>query len=142
MVRGHVGEGHADDGGAGVDVSVAHAVPLVHTAYVEAAPPARIWHPRTIWLPCVLAFLWSGFLIFADIVVALASNLSDTAPPREGWVDPAIIGHSVLAGASVLALVTGLRFPARRRAAAITAWLIIPVGLAWAVLISRLLGGS
>ena len=83
-----------------------------------------------------------GFLIFADIVVALAGNLSDTAPPREGWVYPAIIGQCVLAGASVLALVTGLRFPARRRVAAITAWMIIPVGLGWLVLTSRLLGGS
>ena len=134
--------GHADDRGEGVDVGVAHAVPLVHTAYVEVTPPARNWHPRTIWVPCVLAFFWSGFLIFADIVVALASNMSDTAPPREGWVYPAIIGNCVLAGASVLALVTGLRFPARRRAAAITAWLIIPVGLGWLVLIPRLLGAS
>jgi len=115
---------------------------LVHTAYVEVTPPARTWHPWTIWLPCVLAFLWSGFLMFADIVVALASNMSDTAPPREGWVYPAVIGHFVLAGASVLALVTGLRFPAWRRAAALTAWMIIPVGLGWAALIPRLLGGS
>jgi len=134
--------GQADDGCAGVDVSVAHAVPLVHTAYVEATPPARQWHPWTIWLPCVLAFLWSGFLILADIVVALASNLSDTAPPRQGWVYPAIMGQCVLAGTSVLALVTGLRFPARRRAAAIAAWMIIPVGLGWLVLIPRLLGAS
>ena len=145
-VHGHLGApwfgGHADDRGAGADVGVALAVPLVHTAYVEVTPPARKWHPWTIWVPCVLAFFWSGFLIFADIVVALASNLSDTAPPREGWVYPAIIGNCVLAGASVLALVTGLRFPARRRAAAITAWLIIPVGLGWLVLIPRLLGGS
>jgi len=111
-------------------------------AYVEVTPPARKWHPRTIWVPCVLAFFWAGFLIFADIVVALASNMSDTAPPREGWVYPAIIGQCVLAGASVLALVTGLRFPARRRAAAIAAWMIIPVGLGWAVLIPRLFGGS
>jgi hypothetical protein len=134
--------GHADDGGTGVDVSVAGAVPPVHTAYVEATPPARQSRPRTIWLPCVLAFLWSVFLIFADIVVALASNLTDTAPPRQGWVYPAVIGNCVLAVASVLALITGLRFPARRRAAAITAWMIIPVGLGWLVLIPRLLGGS
>jgi len=34
------------------------------------------------------------------------------------------------------------RFPARRRAAAITAWMIIPAGLGWLVLTARLLGGS
>jgi hypothetical protein len=118
------------------------AVPAVHTAYVEAASPARTWRPWTLWLPCILALLWSGFLIFADVVAALLGAFTDSAPPQEGWVDPAIIGHCVLAGASVLALVTGLRFPARRRAATITAWLIIPVGLGWLVLIPRLLGGS
>jgi hypothetical protein len=118
------------------------AVPPVHTACVEVAAPARKWRPWTLWLPCVLALLWSGFLILADIFVALASNMTDSAPPREGWVDPAIIGHFALAGASVLALVTGLRVPARRRAATIAAWLIIPVGFAWFALIPRLLGGS
>ena len=112
-------------------------MPAGHTAHVEGSPAAR-----TIWLPCVLAFLWSGFLIFAEVVLALLSNLSDTAPPRQSWVYPAVIGHCVLAGASVLALVTGLRLPSRRRAAAITAWMIIPVGLGWLVLTSRLLGGS
>jgi hypothetical protein len=117
-------------------------VPTVHTAYVEVTPAAGKSRPRTIWLPCVLAFVWSVFLIFADVVAALASNLTDSAPPRQGWVYPAIIGHCVLAGASVVALVTGLRFPSRRRAAAITAWMIIPVGLGWLVLIPRLLGGS
>ena len=68
--------------------------------------------------------------------------MTDTAPPRQGWVYPAVIGQCVLAGSSVLALVTGLRFPARRRAAAITAWVIIPVGLGRFVLIPRLFGGS
>lgn len=37
---------------------------------------------------------------------------------------------------------TGLRHPSRRRAAAITAWMIIPAGFGWLVLTSRLLGGS
>lgn len=114
----------------------------MHTAYVEAMPPAREKRLPAIWLPCVLAFLWTGFLIFAEVVLALLSNLTDSAPPREGWIYPAVIGHCVLAVACVLALVTGLRSPDRRRAAAITAWVIIPVGLGWFVLIPRLLGGS
>jgi hypothetical protein len=109
----------------------------VHNAYVEAAPPA--W---TIWLPCALAFLWSIFLIFIEFFLALYSNFTDSTPPPMGWVYPAIYGHCVLAGASVLALVVGLRYPSRRRAAAITAWLIIPVALGWLVLIANLLGGS
>ena len=115
----------------------------MHTAYVDATPAARTWRPWTLWLPCVLAFLWSGFLIIGEIFVVLVSNLSDSGPPPPaGWIYPAVIGHCVLAVASVLALVTGLRVPSRRRAAAITVWIIIPVGLGWLLLTSRLLGGS
>ena len=118
-------------------------MPAVHTAYVEATTTARTWRPWTIWLPCVLALLWSGFLILGEILVVLLSNLTDSGPPPpEGWVYPAVIGHCILAGASVLALVTGLRHPSRRRAAAITAWMIIPVGYGWFVLASHLLRGS
>jgi hypothetical protein len=40
--------------------------------------------------------------------------------------------------ASALALAAGVRFPARRRAAAITAWIIIPVGFGWFLLTGRL----
>ena len=109
---------------------------------MEVTPVGRVWRPWTIWLPCMLAFLWSGFLIFIDVVLSLLSNLTDSAPPPQGWVDPAIIGHCVLAGVGVLALVTGLRSPSRRRAAAVTAWVVIPVGLGWLVLTARLLGGS
>jgi hypothetical protein len=90
----------------------------------------------------VLAFLWSGFLVFSDVIVALASLLNDNAEPQTGWVYPAVIGHCVLAAASVLALRVGLRSPSRRRAAVITAWMIIPVGLGWLALTARLLGGS
>ena len=114
----------------------------VHTDYVEAPPAARIWRPWTIWLPCVMAFFWSGFLIFLDVVFTLASLLNDNAEPQTGWVYPAVIGQCVLAGASVVALLVGLRSPSRRRAAAITAWMIIPVALGWLVLTGRLLGGS
>jgi hypothetical protein len=122
-------------------LSVDACCSAVHTAYV-VTPDPRVWRPWTIWLPCVLAFLWCALLIFSDVFVSLVSNLNDTAPPRLGWVYPAIIGNCVLAGVSVLALVTGLRSPSRRRAAAITAWMVIPVGLGWFVLTARLLGGS
>jgi hypothetical protein len=116
-------------------------MPTVHADYVEAPPAARIWRPWTIWLPCVLAFLWSGFLVFSDVIVALASLLNDNAEPQTGWVYPAVIGQCVLAAASVFALRVGLKSPARRRAAAITAWMIIPLGFGWLVLTGRLLGG-
>lgn len=109
---------------------------------MEVTPAGRMRRPRTIWLPCVLAFLGSGFLIFIDVVLSLLSNLTDSAPRPQGWVYPAIIGHCVLAGISVLALVIGLRSPARRRVAVITAWMVIPVGLGWLVLTTRLLGGA
>src|SRR5215470_6117958 len=81
-------------------------------------------------------------LIFGDVIVTLASLLNDNAEPQTGWVYPAVIGHCVLAAASVLALRVGLKSPARRRAAAITAWMIIPVGIGWAALTARLLGAS
>ena len=90
----------------------------------------------------MLAFLWSGLLILGDVIVALASLLNDNAEPQTGWVYPAVIGQCVLAGASVVALLVGLRSPSRRRTAAITAWMIIPVGLGWFLLTARLLGGS
>ena len=117
-------------------------MPTVHTVCVEAPPAARTWRPWTIWLPCVLAFLWSGFLIFGDVIVTLASLLNDNTEPQTGWFYPAVIGHCVLAAASVIALRVGLKSPSRRRAAAIAAWMIIPVGLGWAALIPRLLGGA
>ena len=114
----------------------------MHTAHMDVKPADRTRRPWTIWLPGALAFLWSLFLIFTDVILSLLSNLTDSAPPPQGWVNPAIIGHCVLAGVSVLALVIGLRVPSQRRAAAITAWLVIPAGLGWLVLCMRLLGGS
>jgi hypothetical protein len=110
---------------------------------VKVTPAARAgeaWRPWTIWLPCVLAFLWSGLLIVADDFASLMGSW-DTPQRGLGWITAARIGHSVLAAASVLALVIGLSFPSWRRAAAITAWMIIPIGLGW-VPIARLIGSS
>jgi len=76
--------------------------------------PGVTWRSWTLWLPCVLAFLW---------INAVAR-----------W-------HWVLAAVSVLVLVAGLRFPSWRRTAVITAWMIIPVELG-GILIWRLVGGS
>jgi len=109
---------------------------------MDVTPADRTQRPWNIWLPCGLAVLWSLFLVLIDVLLSLWSNFTDSTPPPQGWVDPAIIGHFVLAGVSLLALVIGLRVPSQRRAADITAWLVIPAGLGWLVLCMRLLGGS
>ena len=113
----------------------------MHTGPVKAtpaAPPSENWRRGTVWLPCVLAFLWSVLLMVADEFAILMGSW-DTAQPGLGWLTVAKIGHGLLAAASLILLVTGLSFPSWRRAAAITAWLIIPVGLGW-VLLLRLVG--
>jgi hypothetical protein len=113
-----------------------------HTACVKVTPVAQTWRTWTIWLPCVLAFLWSGMLIVIEVLAGLISNLDTTAEPQTGWVYAAVIGHCILAGATIFTLVRGLTSPSQRRAAAIAAWIIIPVGLGWLVLAARLLGRS
>jgi len=105
-----------------------------------AAHAGEPWRPWTIWLPSVLALLWSGLLIVGDDFVSLMGSW-DTPQRGLGWITAARIGHSVLAAASVLALVIGLSFPSWRRAAVITAWMIIPMGLGW-VPLARLIGSS
>ena len=103
-----------------------------------AARAGETWPPWTIWLPSVLAFLWSWLLIVADDFVSLMGSW-DTPQRGLGWITTARIGHSVLAAASVFALVIGLSFPSWRRAAVIAAWMIIPIGLVW-VPLARLIG--
>lgn len=53
-----------------------------------------------------------------------------------------MIGHCALAAASVVVLGTGLRRPGWRRAAATTAWMIIPAAAASFLLAGRLASGS
>jgi hypothetical protein len=115
----------------------------MRTALVKAEPAARgrTWRPWTIWVPCLLALIWSGLLVVGDVFADLMGSW-DTPAPGLGWIKVAIIGHCVLAGASVVLLVTGLGFPSWRRVAAVAAWMIIPVGLGWALLTARLLAGS
>ena len=48
-----------------------------------AARAGEVWRPWTIWLPSVLAFLWSGLLIVADDFASLMGSW-DT-PPSVGW---------------------------------------------------------
>jgi hypothetical protein len=93
-------------------------------------------------LPCVLALAWSGLLMLADGFAGVMSDW-DTPAPGEGWVVTAgLVGHCVLAVASVALLGMGLQSASRRQLAARAAWLIIPAGLGWLVLVSRLGGSS
>lgn len=113
----------------------------MHTDAVEAQPnthPGGTWRPWSIWLPGTLALAWSGLLIIADGLAGVMGSWDTPPPGLDRWVRAGVIGHCVLAGISALVLVAGLRFPSRRRAAAITAWIIIPVGFGWFVLTGRL----
>jgi hypothetical protein len=85
------------------------------------------WRPWTIVLAGAVAFAASVLLIVADGL---------------GGVMAGIIGHCLLAAGSVVLLAAGLKRAACRRAAAIAAWMIIPIGAAWFVLVGRLISGS
>lgn len=111
---------------------------------MEATPAVqtgRTWRPWTVWLPGVLALAWSLLLIVADNLAGVMGSW-DTPAPGLRWLWVGVIGHCALAAASVLVLVVGLSSPSRLRAAAITAWMIIPVGFGWALLTGHLISGS
>ena len=91
-------------------------------------------------LPGVLALVWSAVLILADGATAIMASW-DTPMPGARWVTTGLAGHCILGVASAALLVIGLSVPARRRVAATAAWLIIPAGFAWLLLMGRLIGG-
>jgi hypothetical protein len=97
-----------------------------------AAPPGRKWRPWTIWLPGALGVAISGLLILADGFAGVLASWGAISGLR--WLTAGMIGHGVLAAASVLVLGAGLSYPSRRRAAAITAWAIILAGCGWFLL--------
>lgn len=113
----------------------------VHTGVVEAEPDVRAsgaWRPWSIWLPGTVALAWSGLLIIADGLAGVMGSWDTPPPGLYRWIRAGVAGHCVLMVASALVLAAGVRFPPRRRAAAITAWIIIPVGFGWFVLTGRL----
>src|SRR5216683_6887337 len=55
------------------------------------------------------------------------------ACPHPGGWRPAPPGEAALAVTAVVLLVAGAQRPARRRAAAVTAWVVIPVGIVWLI---------
>ena len=97
---------------------------------------SRTWRPWALWLPCLLAILWSGLLTLFDFAEVLISNF--TSQPGTAWVTVGFIGQCLLTAAGGVLLATGLRRPSWRRAAAITAWMIIPASIGWSQLISHL----
>jgi hypothetical protein len=99
-----------------------------------------MWRPWTLWLPCVLAFAWSGLLFAAHTLGAVLNNLETNPQPAQSWLTKALTGDGVLAGVSILLLVVGLRFPTWRQACAIAAWMVIPAGLAWVVFMRSVSG--
>ena len=93
-----------------------------------AAGPEQVWPLWAIWLPCTLAFVMSGALLFTDLVAQLMGSW-DSPAPGLGWCRAAAAGHCALAAADVGLLAAGTRRPAWRRPAAISAWMIIPAGI-------------
>jgi hypothetical protein len=84
----------------------------------------------------LLAILWSGLLTLFDFAEVLISNF--TSQPGTAWVTVGFIGQCLLTAAGGVLLATGLRRPSWRKAAAITAWMIIPASIGWSQLISHL----
>ena len=99
------------------------------------------WRPWTVWVPSGIGFAWSALLLVGYAIAEVMAGW-DTPMPGRGWLSAGAIGQCVLAAFTVAALVAGVRRPRWRRAAAVTAWMIIPVGMAWFVLAGRLVAGS
>jgi hypothetical protein len=104
---------------------------------VRAGEQERAW---IIWLPCGIAFGGAGLLALADGYAAVMRSW-DTPAPGLSWLGAGAAGQGVLAAGTVAALVTGLKRPRSRRAAAISAWGIVAAEVGWFELTARLAGG-
>jgi hypothetical protein len=95
------------------------------------------WPVLSVVLACAFSFIVSGLLVIADGLAGVMASW-DTPSPGAGWIRVAMIGHCLLAAASVVLLGLGIRPSSRHRAEAIAASLIIPVALGWFFLAGRL----
>jgi hypothetical protein len=105
---------------------------------VLAGGQERAW---IIWLPCGIAFTGAGLLALADGYAAVMGSW-DTPAPGLGWLGVGATGQGVLVAGTVAALVTGLRRPRSRRAAAVSAWVIVAAEIGWFELTAALAGGA
>jgi len=101
-----------------------------------AKPRAR-W---TVVVAALSALLVSLLLLLGDALAGILNNLG--GPPSAGtYIGIAMVGYGALALASVFLFGLGLANAARRRAATIAAWTIIPVAIGWFILLGRLTAG-
>ena len=105
---------------------------------VRARGPGRA---SSVWLACGIAFAGAGLLALGD-AFAMVMGSWDTPAPGLGWLRVGAAGQGVLAAGTVAVLVTGVRQPRWRRAAAITAWVIVAVEFGWFFLTGRLAGAA
>lgn len=104
----------------------------------QSAPELRRW---TITVAALVALLFSLLLLVGDALAGVLTNLGGSPPSAGRWLGASAAGHGALALTSLVLLVLGLANPARRRAAVIAAWAIIPVGVGWFFLCGQLAAG-
>ena len=101
----------------------------------QPAPPWRRW---TIGVAAFLALLVSLLLLVGDGLAGVINNLGGGPPSAGTWLGVAAAGHGTLAVASAVLFGLGFANSARRQAAVLAAWAIIPVGIGWFLLCGRL----
>jgi hypothetical protein len=120
------------------------ALHIRQTAHVRDDPAGRsdrVWRLWAICLPAALAFIASVLFIVADAIAGVMGSW-DTPVPNLWWIKFAIIGHCVLAVLALVLLAVGVHNSSWRRVAVIGAWMIIPVGFGWLLLIGRLVSAA
>ena len=114
--------------------------------------PGRVrWRVRIVALPAAIAFV-EGVVLGTAGYGAVGSRLDIRCRDGLGrgtydcsalnaWLAAGAIGQLLLAAAAVVLLLLAIRRPRFRRTAAISAWVLIPLSLAW-IAISSVLGNS
>ncbi len=113
--------------------------------------PATFWRPWLASLPAAIACVL-GVVLGTAGYVAVGSRLDIMCRDGLGkgtydcsalnrWLAAGATGQLLLAAAGLILLVLGIRRPARRRLAAISACALIPLSLGW-IAVTSLLGHS
>jgi len=103
---------------------------------------AKTWRRWTIVVAALLAIPVSVLLLAGDALAGVLNAAFGSGPQSAGiFVKIAMIGHGALALGGAFLLGVGLTNAARRRAATLAAWAIIPVGIGWFFLWGRLAAG-